>query len=125
MSSDVHGDRREADRREADRYQLAFNLEPTDASTGEPLGWLIDISPEGMMIASDAAKEFDGRYRMRFSLPVPFEGYDAIDVEATAAWSKPAMNPRFHRTGFRELQLVSGPPGALERLIEDYHLQTV
>lgn len=120
MSSDVQGERREAE-----RYQLAFNLEPIDAATGDPLGWLVDISPEGMMIASDAAKKVEGRYRMRFQLPAPFDGYEAIEIEATAAWSKPAMNPRFHRTGFRELQLVSGPPGALERLIEDYHLQTI
>ena len=120
MSSDT-----QEDRREADRYQLAFNLEPTDTSSGEPLGWLIDISPEGMMIASDAAKKVEGRYRMRLELPAEYGGYDAIEIEATVAWSKPSMNPRFHSTGFRELQLVSGPPGALERLIEDYHLKTV
>ena len=114
-----------SDRREADRYQLAFNLEPVDAATGEPLGWLIDISPEGMMVASDAGRKVEGRCRMRLDLPAPYDGYQAIEVEATAAWSRPSMNPRFHRTGFRELQLVSGPSGALERLIEDYHLQTV
>jgi len=115
----------EAERRASERYQFAFSLEPVDVATGESLGWLVDISAEGMMLASESARNVEGRYRMRLDLPAEYDGYDAIEIEATAAWSKPAMNPRFHRTGFRELQLLSGPPGALERLIEDYHLQTV
>jgi len=118
-------DRHHEERRESDRYQLAFSLEPIDTRTGEGMGWLIDLSSEGMMLASESRRKVAGRYRMRLPLPVEYDGYDVIEIEATAAWSKPAMNPRFHRTGFRELQLVSGPPGALERLIEDYHLQAV
>lgn len=118
-------ERRHSERRVSDRYQLAFNIEPVDARTGEPMGFLVDLSLEGLMLASESSMRVDGRYRMTLPLPVDFDGYDAIDVEATAAWCKPAMNPRFHRVGFRELQLVSGPPRALERLIEDYHLQTV
>lgn len=118
-------ERRKKERRAADRYVLAFNLEPVDVRNGEPLGHLIDISPEGLMLASESPRRVEGRYRMRLPLPAEFDGYSAIEVEATAAWCKPAMNPRFHRTGFRELQLVSGPPRALERLIEDYHLQSV
>lgn len=118
-------DKQGAERRVSERYQLAFNLEPIDVASGDRMGWLIDVSAEGMMLASESAKKVEGRYRMRLDLPAEYDGYAAIEIEATAAWCKPAMNPRFHRTGFRELQLVSGPPGALERLIEDYHLQTV
>lgn len=113
------------ERRSCDRYQLLFNLELIDVRTDKPLGYLVDISGEGLMLASEKPHKVEGRYRMRMPLPVEYDGYNALEVEATAAWTKPAMNPAFHRTGFRELQLVSGPHGALDRLIEDYHLQTV
>lgn len=118
-------ERRHDERRGAERYQLAFNLEPVDVRTGRPMGWLIDISPVGMMLASESPRRVEGRYRLRLDLPVEIDGYRSIDVEATAAWTKPAMDPSFHRTGFRELQLVSGPPRALERLIEDHHLPPI
>ncbi|MDX1610116.1 MAG: PilZ domain-containing protein [Halofilum sp. (in: g-proteobacteria)] len=115
----------EAERRAGDRYQLVLNLELIDVRTGEPMGVLVDISTDGLMLASETAHKVEGRYRMRLPLPVEVDGYEALELEATAAWTKPAMNPAFHRTGFRELQLVSGPHDALGRLIEDYHLQTV
>ncbi len=118
-------DRRLAERRSRNRYQLQFNLELVDVRNGESLGYLVDISGEGLMLASERAYKVEGRYRMRIPLPIEYDGYEALEIEATAAWTKPAMNPAFHRTGFRELQLVSGPHGALDRLIGDYHLQTV
>ncbi len=117
-------DQIDEERRGIERYQLVFNLELIDVRTGEPIGYLIDISTEGLMLASEEPHKVEGRYRMRIPLPTDYDGYDAIEIEATAAWTKPAMNPYFHRSGFRELQLVSGPHEALDRLIEDYHLQT-
>lgn len=121
----MNDDRRQAERRASERYQLLFNLELVDVRSDRPIGYLVDISSEGLMLASQQAHKVEGRYRMRLELPVEYDGYNALEIEATAAWTKPAMNPAFHRTGFRELQLVSGPHRALDRLIEDYHLQTV
>lgn len=118
-------ERRQAERRAGERYQLLFNLELVDVRSNNLLGYLVDISGEGLMLASQKPHKVGGRYRMSVELPVEFDGYNSLELEATAAWTKPAMNPAFHRTGFRELQLVSGPHGALDRLIEDYHLQTV
>lgn len=121
----MNEDRRQAERRASERYQLLFNLELIDVRSDKPLGYLVDISGEGLMLASEKSHKVEGRYRMRMPLPVEYDGYDALEIEATVAWTKPAMNPAFHRTGFRELQLVSGPHRALDRLIEDYHLQAV
>jgi len=117
-------DQFDRDRRGMERYQLVFNPELIDVRTGQRIGYLIDISTEGLMLASEEPQKVEGRYRLRIPLPVEYDGYESMEVEATAAWTKPAMNPYFHRTGFRELQLVSGPHEALDRLIEDYHLQT-
>ena len=117
--------RRESERRTNERHQLVFHIEVIDAGSEASLGYLVDISTEGLMLASEAPLKSEHRYRMRLPLPVVFDGYDRLDVEATVAWTAPSMNPAFYRTGFRELQLVSGPNDALRRLIDDYHLQTL
>lgn len=110
------------ERRQDDRYQLLFHLEVHDADGRRPLGYLVDLSRGGLMLATETPLEVDRRYRLRIPLPIAYLGRNEIELDAIAAWSAPSMHPAYHRTGFRDLSLDPEQREVLDRLVEDYHM---
>lgn len=111
------------ERRQKDRYQLMFHVQVVDADTDDPVGYLVDISHGGMMLASEEPLEIGRRYRMRVPLPIAYLGYREIRLDAIAAWTAPSLHPAFHRTGLRDLELEPAQREVLDRLVDDYHLR--
>lgn len=110
------------DRRNDDRYQLLFHLQVHDVDARKPLGYLIDLSRGGLMLATEGPLEIDRSYRLRIPLPIAYLGCNEIELNAVAAWSAPSMHPGYHRTGFRDLSLDPEQRDVLDRLVEDYHM---
>jgi len=100
-----------------------FHVQVMDADTDDPIGYLVDISPGGLMVASEGPLEVDRRYHLRVPLPIAYLGYREIELEAIASWTAPSLHPAFHRTGFRDLELKPAQREVLDRLVDDYHLR--
>lgn len=110
------------ERRTDDRYQLLFHVQVHDADGRRPLGYLVDLSRGGLMLATEQPLEANRRYRLRIPLPIAYLGRNEIELDAISAWSAPSMHPAYHRTGFRDLSLEPEQREVLDRLVEDYHM---
>lgn len=110
------------ERRNDDRYQLLFHVQVHDADGRRPLGYLVDVSRGGLMLATEEPLETNRRYRLRIPLPIAYLGCNEIELDAIAAWSAPSMHPAYYRTGFRDLSLEPAQREVLDRLVEDYHM---
>ena len=105
----------ERDRRKRPRKNTPHYLVVVDAERDTPLGRLVDITSDGLMLVSEEAFPNKSPYRLRITLPRMVHDRTELIVEAESIWSKPDANPDFYRTGFRFLNL-SGQDGSL---IED------
>lgn len=110
-------------RRHEDRHHLLFQTAVLDADTETVLGQLVNLSGDGLMLASDRALEAGRRYHLRVPLPVAFDGHEALRLSATIAWSAPATGPAFHRNGLRDLELPAEQNEAFRHLLDDYRLR--
>lgn len=110
--------------RENRRMYLMFYLRVFEE--GEFLGFVIDISPRGMMIISESAIKTDRNYRLRMKLPPDIkdkEKKNYVELDARCRWSRPDEdNTNFFLNGF-ELDDLGAETGALiEKTINEYRL---
>lgn len=107
------------DRRKRPRKNTPHYLVVVDAEREVPLGRLVDITCDGLMLVSDEFIPYKRHYRLRLTLPRMVDDQSELTVEAESTWSQRDANPNYYRTGFRFLNL-SGRDGSL---IEDVMLK--
>ncbi len=105
-----------APQRHEPRYVLALTIAVVDADTGDELGEVVNISANGLMLASTEALTTNQEYRLRL-LP-PAEVAEPFEVVAEAAWAICALDPPRWQTGFRDLRVADADRGRLDQLAE-------
>lgn len=111
------------ERRDIHRRHLMFHLRVYDADSGRELGTLTDVSPEGLLVTGDRRLTLGRRFRMFMQLPPALAAHERIDFAATVAWSSNEVNPAFHDTGFRDLELDEADRAVLEALMDEFDLR--
>ena len=109
------------ERRRHDRHQLLFHAPVVDSDRG-PIGQLIDVSPTGLMIATEQPLEAGQQFRLRIPLPVVCAGVRELSTPAIAQWSEPTGHPAYHRNGLANVQFDEDQLRALTMLVDDYRL---
>lgn len=107
-------------RRGVPRRHLAIDLGVYDADTGDQLGDLVDIHPNGLMITGEHHLEPGARRRLQVRLPQPVNGQHRFEFAATVAWSGNDVYPGVYDTGFRDLRVDPLQREKLEVLIEQF-----
>lgn len=83
------------------RHHLIFYLKVIDTSSGEVLGFLGDITTEGMMVMSkqpiESEREFDIEIRNQSGL----SNARVVQCRARSLWNKSDVNPDYYATGFK------------------------
>lgn len=110
----------DSDKRRLKRSHLIYYLRVFNQVTNETLGHLVDITPEGAMLISENSIPVNTRYQLRMQLPPEIFGRTHLDFEAESLWSKQDINPDFHDTGFRLLNVVVKDTAIISRLIDEY-----
>ncbi|WP_157861463.1 PilZ domain-containing protein [Desulfurivibrio alkaliphilus] len=82
-----------------DRNRLLEGLEVYDYDNGELLGYLVEISHQGMQLNSRRAMIPARRYRMRIKLPPDHFPSPELHCTAVTRWSQPAGSEGF-QAGF-------------------------
>lgn len=98
------------------RSSLLFYLQVVIRSTGQPMGRLVDITPEGIKLVSEEAIPNDTMFELRVILPEGFSGGEYLDVDAKSVWSKRTANPKLFESGF---VLIYETDGQTAELIEN------
>jgi hypothetical protein len=114
------GSKTEPDKRRVKRSHLIYYLRVFNQVNNETLGHLVDITPEGAMLISENPIPVDTHFQLRMMLPAEILGRTHLDFEAESLWSKRDLNPDFHDTGLRLLNVKVRDTAIISRLIDEY-----
>lgn len=113
-------DERQLDKRGVARNYLVFYLRVFDGLTHKVLGYILDISRQGVMLVSDVPLEIEQEYQLRMKLPTQFKDRREIMFAATCKWCRRDTNPDFFLAGFRIDCLEPGVSRLLGSLIKEF-----
>ena len=93
------------------RRCLMFDMLPVAiANRGGCIGYLVDLTPAGMMIRSSCALKPGGRYGVRVDLREPAGGETCLEVVGSCQWCRQAPTGSGYNAGF---ELIAPTPRAL------------
>lgn len=110
------------DKRRLKRRQLIYYLKVVDQNTGQPVGRLVDITVEGMLVVSSQPIPLDREYNLRIDLPEGLGKRPPISLQAKTLWSKPDINPDFVDTGMAFVKIAPLDLQTVLDLIAEYEL---
>lgn len=90
--------------RRIERHQLPYFLQVFNRLTDKPIGFLGNVSEDGLMLISQLPMMVDVDFELRLKIPVADGSFHAIDLTATCLWSHEDINPQHYDSGFSVLQ---------------------
>ena len=105
------------------RRHLIYYLVVTDQSTGQPLGRLLDVTTEGMLLFSEEPIETNRIYNLSIALPKDIVTKKEIFLRAKSLHCNRDSEPRFYNTGFKIEELEERDRLTLIRVINRYSFQ--
>jgi hypothetical protein len=112
------------ERRKLERKYLVIYSRVFDRQSGNILGYLGDMTPQGAMIIGEHRIEPGANMELRFDLPELLElKKDHLDIGAQSIWCRPDVDPSFVNTGFQFLELQPEDLKIVEMLIDLYEFR--
>lgn len=101
------------------RHHLIFYLKVFDRDSGDQLGFLGDITVEGMMVMSKSPIELEQEFEIE--IRSQSEGMDTpvVACRARSLWCHTDVNPDYHATGFRFERISAEGENAVRGLIRE------
>ena len=93
-----------------------------EVGTGRPLGRVVDIPADGMMLVTSEAIALGHIINARLILPVMVQARTEVQVEAEAVWCKKDSNPSYFKVGFRFVNLAGEDGFLLEDVMQKFNL---
>ena len=94
--------------RRIERHQLSYFLQVFNRRTDKPIGYLGNVSEDGLMLISQLPIMVDVDFELRFKIPGPEGDFQTIDITATCLWSHEDINPQHYDSGFSVTQASDG-----------------
>ena len=105
--------------RKLERRQLVVYLRVGDRDSGRELGYLADITTEGLMLVSNDPVEIGRVYRLEVEPAEAGSGVPPIHLDGRSLWTRPDVNPALHLTGFELVDPGADEIRAINALIVD------
>ena len=83
------------------RHQLSYYLRVYNRKTDKPIGYLVNVSMEGMRLVSQIPLLTHTVFELRVKLPTTIAGAKHVDFDALSCWCRPDVNPNCFDTGFK------------------------
>lgn len=106
-------------RQRSHRDQLRANVRVRDAVSGTELGYLLDLSPNGLGVAGRGAAPAPEVNRLRLELPVRIRDRRWLEVPVEYRWHELRIGDRWH-AGFRLRGVDDTDMALLEHLMTWY-----
>lgn len=107
-------EKRTKEKRVIQRHHLRYFLCVYNRKTGKPIGYIVNISREGLRLVSHIPLLTHSVFQFRIKLPREIEGARNIDFDALSCWCRPDVSPDCFDTGFKLID----PPSDLMELID-------
>ena len=111
------------EKRKLRRRHLVYYLRVFDRNTGQLIGYLVYITPDGIMLMNEDGIETDTIFQFRMALPAEVFVKGQLDFDAKSLWCERDINPDFFDTGFQLLNVSEQDIDIIKHLISDYGLQ--
>jgi hypothetical protein len=113
------------ERRKLQRKYLVVYSRVFDKNSGKVIGYLSDLTEEGVMIIGEQPIEQNLMMQLRLDLPeVPAVfPKQYIDLAAKVAWCKPDIDPAFYNTGFEFTNLENADREIIKQMIILYEFR--
>lgn len=102
--------------RRIDRQQLPYYLKVFNRITDKPMGYIGNVSLEGLMLISQLPMLVGARFDMRLKIPGP-NAQRFIDFSATCQWSHEDVTPGSFDSGFA----LVVPPAEFVEMVDALH----
>ncbi len=112
------------ERRRIQRRYLLFFTRIFDRQTGELVGNLADITPQGAMIITEKPLEVGKHFRLRMDLPEGF-GFTKsyLAFEGRSVWCQPDVQPPLWNTGFELVNVCEADIPVILEINDRYALR--
>jgi hypothetical protein len=94
-----------------------------DRKTGTHLGYLGDLTPEGIMVISDESLAVGEPFGLRIDLPEDIYLKPVLTFEAESRWCKPDIDPNFYNIGFALTSISEADLAIISQVVEDFEVQ--
>lgn len=86
------------------RHQLPCFLEVFNRLTDKTIGYLGNVSEDGLMLISQLPLMVGVDFELRLKIPGPEGEIVNVDLTGFCLWSHEDINPQYYDSGFRVLQ---------------------
>jgi len=112
-----------SERRDLRRRHLLFYLRTFNTSDNSLLGWVVDLSPQGVMIISEKPVETGQEFDLKMDLPGQVGRKKTIKFTAESRWCRPDINPDFYDIGFFVKNIADEDRQIIESMISFFGFQ--
>ncbi|PCJ45027.1 MAG: pilus assembly protein PilZ [Moraxellaceae bacterium] len=94
-------DKKIQEKRLIKRQQLKSYLQVYNRKTGKAIGYIVNISSEGLRLVSSIPLLTHSVFQFRVKLPREVNGAKHLDFDALSCWCRPDVSPDSFDTGFK------------------------
>ncbi|CAI8847282.1 PilZ domain-containing protein [Pseudomonas sp. LAIL14HWK12:I2] len=115
----MHGDTFMFTDRRIERHQLPYFLRVFNSVTDKPVGFLGNVSEDGLMLISQLPMMIGAEFNLRLKIPLGEGRQQVIDLTACCLWCHEDATPQHYDAGF---SLYRTPPeyGQLVEALKQY-----
>lgn len=88
------------ERRSAERARMLCLVDAVNPETGEPIGFIIDLSAGGFCLLSKTSFLPGSRHPVELRLNAGEDGARCTSAVAECRWSRSSMDPNYNKAGF-------------------------
>ena len=108
-----------ADKRKLKRRHLIYYLRVMERGSGDLVGFLVDITTEGIMIMSEKPIAAGTTLQVRMLLQSDMSMREQLEFDMRCKWCRPSINDISYDVGFELLNVQREDLKEIEQVIED------
>jgi len=111
------------ERRKLERSEIMFYSSVYDLKTGKHLGYLGNMTTDGIMIISEEPVDDNLHANLRIDVPVNLYKKSELKFEAISLWCEPDIDPKYYNIGFKITKIRPEDLTLIEKLVHDYTIR--
>ena len=107
-----------SNKRRMQRRHLIYYLEAIDRNTDKSIGFLVDITTEGIMLMSETPIETGKMFHLRILLKTDLSEKKYLNFDGKSKWCKKSINTEIYDTGFELINAEISEFKEIEEIID-------
>lgn len=108
------------ERRQYERNDLKYFARVYNRKLERLIGYLVNITPKGLMIVSEKPIDQGAIVGLRIALPESINDVAHLDLDAQCVWSKLDDESKFYKLGFKLRDIQSDQKESIDHIVRQY-----